>query len=109
MRGVGRNEALKNRMLQEPISSSWRSVQHPSSVAFGDTFFHKGRRGSPVPPTSNHARLVAAGVALDAGDVGGGGDEVGKRFLRVVVVPGLVRLVALDIDAQRSPRGAGAG
>ncbi|MER9067534.1 hypothetical protein NKH81_30270 [Mesorhizobium sp. M0959] len=24
----------------------WRSLEHPSSVAFGDTFSHKGRRGS---------------------------------------------------------------
>ena len=60
--------------------------------AAGEFFRHR---------SGDHAGLVAAGPGPDLGDLVGDGDEVGERFLGVEVMAGGVRLVALDIDAER--------
>src|SRR5690606_37351879 len=59
--------------------------------------------------SGDHRRLVSSGALPDAGEFAGQGDEVGERRLRLDVVAGGVRFVALDVDAQRRAGGAGAG
>src|SRR4051812_6968384 len=92
--GVGAGKALYEHPQPDPLRGSTLPTR---------------ARVKTSPPSSNHARLVAPGVALDPGDIIGSRDQVGERLLRVEIMPRSVRLVALDVYAQRSTRRAGAG
>ena len=65
------------------------------------------RKPLPLPPAAgramgrsgNHVRLGAAEAGLDLGELAGDEDQGLERRLRVLVVPGGVGLVGLDVDA----------
>src|SRR4051812_26180237 len=93
--------------MQSSIRSAWcdqTAKSAPSAVKVTPPWIAVFAIGS-----GNHGRLVAACPLAQIGDLVSDGDEVGERFLGVDRMARRVRLVALDIDADRGARGAGAG
>src|SRR5450631_4299648 len=60
------------------------------------------------PPSRHHARLLTPGPPLDFRQRARERDEIGERALRCLSEIARLRLVALDIDAQRRASSAGA-
>ncbi len=71
------------------------------------------RRRAASRPSQGETQVITEGslrrCAARSRDVARQGDQIGKRRLRLDVVPAGIGLVAFDIDAQRGARRAGAG
>src|SRR4051794_16502748 len=63
----------------------------------------------PRQRSRDDAWRASSGPLPDPRQLVGDPDQVGQGTLRLLVLPRLVRLVALDVDPQRRPRRPGAG